>query len=420
MPMSFYENYLSNCSHTPIEQYRDLQQAVVNDTWENGTLATIVGEETSHGSFEFSEVEVWKNTISEFTTNIVRDEKDYRRLMFKEQNKQIERGRFYKFDNNYWIVYDPTSDIEAYAEVYVRKCNNYLKWIDRETGVIYSVPCVLDAEVSSPSPRVTKAIALPNGHIVCWVQGNEITRKIKKNQRFIFSGADCYKFTSYNAYLQEDYVDENVNMIYMDLYLDEIQPSDDLENCIANRYEVEYALNILQSDITQVKNFSGQLTANVLYNGDIIEDKSVRWVSLNDNVIVDSLTGNYTLIGEAGSQGKIKAYMADNPNIYDEITINIEDSIVAESELVIEPLYTEVSQGETITFSVNVYINGAKQTDIVNVVAENLDSSYYELTVGNNNTFALFGKRISVIPLILTFTSGDLTKTVMIELKSLF
>ena len=417
MSMGFYENYLNNIKLAPKEDYKAMQQAFVDSVWEDTTLLENVKEEIKHGGFKFKEIEVWKNSISEFTTNIAKDEKDYRRLMFKNQNHIVERGRFYYFENNYWIVYDPTSDIEPYAEVYVRRCNNYLKWIDRTTGEIYSVPCVLDSEVSSPAPRYSKTMVLPNGHIVAWVQCNETTKKIKRNQRFIFNG-DPYKFTGYNAYMQMSATTDDVPMLYLDLYLDEVQPTDDINNNIANRYEIDYKVKITQNNIQQIKGHKGELKAFVTLNGDIV-DKEVRWYSLNNNVLIDEY-GNYEVIGEVGQKGILRAFMLDNENIYDETYISIEQQVSDKKEIIVEPLHEEINQGEIIQFNANVYIDDSKQSDKVFASIQNLDPSYYEFESKDNNEFILTSKKISNIPLIIDFISGDITKTIQIKLKSLF
>lgn len=415
MSMTFFQNYLENISKSPSENYKDLQQAFVDTQWYDSTLEQTIYEETFHGSFKFKPVDAWKNSIGEFTVQISKNEKDYRRLLFRDQRHKVERGRLYDFDDNYWITYDPTSDIEPYAEVYVRRCNNWLKWIDRENGQINCVPCVLDYEVGSPSPQKSKTTVLPNGHVVLWVQGNELTRKIRKNDRFIFNG-DPYKFTSYNAYLQQDYVDELVPMLYMDLYLDEIQPSDDLENNIANRGEIDYSITITQGDFAQSTGGVGKLNATVVFNGDTVE-REIDWISMNDNINIDS-DGNYVIVGENGTQGIIRAYIMGNNETYDEITINIDEGS-SQKKLVFEPYFEEISQNETIRFNVNVYIDGTKQADAVQANVNNLDGTYYSL-VTNNNVFEITAKKISTTPLSITFSDGDINETIELRLKSLF
>lgn len=421
MSLSFYDNYLASKEGAPTvkDGYKAMQQAIVNNTWDNGTLAEEVYEETCHGNFRFKWIEVWKNSISEFTTNIVRDEKDYRRLMFKDQYHEVERGRLYRFDDNFWMVYDPTSDIEPFAEVYVRRCNNYLKWIDKKSGKLHVIPCIIDAEVSSPAAQGSKVVMMPNGHIVVWVQANEFTREIKKNQRFIING-DPYKFTSYNNYINADCIDDKTNIIYMDMYLDEIQPNDDIEHNIANRYEDTYKVSIVEDNFSQSQGFEGVLHATVYKNGDNV-DMKVKWKSLNDKVAINRDTGEYELIGESGAQGIVVAYLADNEYISDEITIDIESEIVENKEIVIDPIVLEVSQGETVEFNASVYINGEKQDDEVIVSTNNaLDKTYYELKSLWDNNYSLTCKRISVIPLVLIFSSKDLEKQLQIQLTSMF
>ena len=203
--MSMFDEYLDYVNLTyknPNGIMRELQQEIVNKTWEETTLLETVQEEISHGELVFNPLEVWKNSVSEFYTAIIKNEKDYRRLMFKDQTHIVERGRYYNFEDNYYIVYDPTSDIEPFCEVLVRRCNNIARWIDKNTNVLHEIPCVLDYEASSPKPRIDGDIITPSNGTVLIIQGNEYTRNLLVNQRLIFNGRP-YKITGYNNYMQD-------------------------------------------------------------------------------------------------------------------------------------------------------------------------------------------------------------------------
>lgn len=413
--MYFYDNFIDNLSQSPMEDYKESTQAFIDGQWLDTNLLKTVEEEIEIGLFKFSEIQVWKNSISDFSINMVKNAKDFRRLMFQDINHDSTRGRFYRFNDNYWIVYEETSEEEMYPEVSVRRCNNIAKWVDTETGFIHEVPCTLDYTISSTSPHTDKDIDTANSSVTLILQGNINTHKITKNQRFIFSGQP-FKFASYNNYMQNDYVTQDTPLLFMDLDLDMIQDDDDLVNNIANRYSYVYNINIIQDNTSQVNGFSGQLNAQVKFNNEIV-DRTIVWESNEFATITQD--GKYTLNGSDGSVAVFKAYIEGNTTLYDEVSIEIVSTTTNVLELVVDPLHEKINANKTNIFTVTLYKDGVAQSDIVTYVESGVDSSCYSLTQ-NGNQFTLIGKKPSSTPLTLTFTSGTVTKSIDIRLKSAF
>ena len=415
--MSMFDEYLDYVNLTyknPNGIMRELQQEIVNETWEETTLLEMVQEEISHGELVFNPLEVWKNSVSEFYTAIIKNEKDYRRLMFKDQTHIVERGRYYNFENNYYIVYDPTSDIEPFCEVLVRRCNNIARWIDKNTNVLHEIPCVLDYEASSPKPRIDGDIITPSNGTVLIIQGNEYTRNLLVNQRLIFNGRP-YKITGYNNYMQDDYFGNDVNILAFDIYLDEIQSSDDLVNSIANKYEYDYQINIVENPTENIKGFSGKLNAQVTLNNNVV-DVPIVWSS-NQYGTIDN-NGVYTLVGGSHS---VATFTAKFGRISTSVNVNIVDTIIDNYEIIITPNITEIKQNRSVTINVNLYKNGIKQNDIVNATVVGADSpNCYNWVAQGNNVFVLTNKLRSVKPLVITFTSGVITKSISIELNAMY
>jgi hypothetical protein len=104
-------------------------------------------------------------------------------------------------------------------------CNNYLKWIDDE-GKVKSYECVFMDSLTYASFRYAESGVLQvNGTIGIFVQQNDDTREIYRNQRFLFDGI---------PYLCNNFV-RSVNPNILELNLVETQrlDADDLENNIA-------------------------------------------------------------------------------------------------------------------------------------------------------------------------------------------
>lgn len=104
-------------------------------------------------------------------------------------------------------------------------CNNYLKWIDND-GKLISYECVFQDSLTYASFKYgERGVNQVNGTIAILVQQNDDTRKIYRNQRFMFDGI---------PYVCNNFI-RSVNSNFLELYMFETQKldQDDLVNNIA-------------------------------------------------------------------------------------------------------------------------------------------------------------------------------------------
>lgn len=234
LPM--YQTMLQARDTIPYNYYKNFQQALIDSQWTNTTTLYTVNEQQSINIWEFNEIEVHLNHAIAMVTKGLPNGDDFRKINFQDLDHDITRGLYYMFDNNYWIA-TFTDEAELLTKnVMVRRCNNWLKWIDKSTGNILEYPCVLAYDATSPQNQVDNDIITPNNGLFIIVQGNTDTLSIETNQRFLFNGRP-FKVAGYNNALMESSVDESPNILYLDTYLDEISPYDDFENGIANNFE---------------------------------------------------------------------------------------------------------------------------------------------------------------------------------------
>lgn len=396
----------------PSERYIERMQAQVNKLWANSTQNHFdVLEQNSLGSDDYTEVLISVDMSIDIGTGLKKSD-DFKVFSYKDISKITPLGLMYQYDNSYWVAVNTRETASPINSIEVRRCNNWLRWISSQTGTINIVPCIIDYELSSPSPQRDKDIIVANGHILIVFQGNNLTRSIQKNQRFIFSGQP-FKVAAINN-LHGDIS----SLLYIDAYLDTESESDDLINNIANAGEYEYEISILPTVNSQISGFEGQVTAEVLCNGAQI-DTPILW-SGNDCVEVDQ-DGHFILTGSNGQVAELKATLRGNSFVYDTIQIEIVETVADSYELIVTPPLTQIRQEEVKNFSVALYKNGEEILSNISYTVSGAAANCYELSQ-NGNDFILTGKKLSTVPLVITFTDvpTGMSKAVLIQLKSYF
>lgn len=403
---------------SPNEHYRTQFQALINAKWEETTTKYTIEKETEFESFIFDPIEVRINHALDRTTGEKQGD-DFREIIFKDIDMNVEKGLYYIFDDCYWLTINTDEYNRTSKNIIIRRCNNFLRYRDKNDDSIVEIPCILGYDVSSPSPQVDNDIITPNNHVVITVQGSAKVKEIAKaNMRFIF-GNRPFKITGYNNVMQNGIIDTGTPLVYIDAYLDRVSPYDDLEKGIAYNYNNNYSIVINQKNFSEVKDFSTALTATVYNNGKVVE-REITWYSSDENVIKITQNGEITLIGEIGQEGIITAQLGQNKDVYDNIHINIVENVVNEPYIVIDPMITNLSQYSEVEFEANVYVGDKKQSTTVNVTPSGADMTTYSLYVLGNNKFRLHCDNVSKIPLLLTFRADDIYTQMAINLTSMF
>lgn len=257
MAFNFFENSIATgMSMLPNNQYREDEQALITDQWINTTAIEEIEEQDfeneNFDNFTFHTTNAWLNTIVGLSTTGSKDSYDFVQLIFEDLEHQRVEGRYYKFHNNFWIEYNDDRTASVVSHISVRRCNNFLKIQDPEnSGEIYSIPCVVGYDMSSPSSRVTNSIITPNNHATVIVQQNSITSRLfKTNTRFLLSGRPFKLYGYQNAVEQFPISGNFASLMQLDLYLDEFWDEDDLENGVAwNGWEAMRAPDPLEEDL---------------------------------------------------------------------------------------------------------------------------------------------------------------------------
>ena len=415
----------------PHDAYLSQLQALINERWENSTQTIFsVYQQADIGSDEWIEQPISIDTAIDIGTGFKKGD-DFKVFSHKNISADMKLGIMFRTEEDYWICTNTNGYASPTNSCEVRRCNNVMKWVDPETGFVNQQWCAIDYELSSPRPSKDKDIVVADGHIFVLVQGNDLTRSIPKNQRFIFNGL-AFKVSAFQSLLDEDNITFHSNLLYIDMYADPIQPSDDLVNGIANATDYQYAIE-LQPDITeQIDGFTGQILSTVTCNGEVV-DREIDWTG-NDFVTVNE-DGSYTLNGtilpsndgedDGGNDEPVEkiavitATLKGNPNVTASCSIKIVDEIEDTVDIIIDPLFSEVRQSLPQSFSVYLYKNGVQQDDAITCTTSGLTNKYFTLTQDGHD-FVLTVEDISPTPLTLMFTVDEYSETIDVLLKPFF
>lgn len=417
MELNFYDAKLKIAPKNCDSYYMEHMQALVNDRWDNTTSLYTIGQEKPFGSLEFEDIDVHLTHAIEKSTGKKQGD-DFREIIFRDLNYTVVLGSCWFFDNCYWLAINLDEYNRVSKNIFVRRCNNVLKYYDETDGHLVEIPCILEYDATSPQPQVTQDIITANNTINLIVQGNEVTRKIFTNQRFVFGGRP-FKVTGFNNYMWKSMLDPEPTILYYSLKLDTESPYDDYVNNIAYNGDIDYSISINQDDIAQVVGFTTQLSATVTNNGAVVE-RPVKWISSNEEVVTVTDEGVITLVGEQGEKAEITAQLGDNTKVLSVITIEIVETLRNLYAVHLDPIIDEVPQYQTITFTANLYLNDEKQSDILAVSGSGADSSAYNIKVLGNNEFSVTCLKVSKLPLILHFESDNYSEDKIIRLVAMF
>ena len=421
--LQFYSSYLNNVAKSPNREWREEQQAFVSEMFDNSTIVRHdVYEENYPFDFNFvNNPDCWVSTVLDVTTGMVKNSDDYRSLYFKNIDHEVGRGRYFKWLDNYWIVYETTThELETISTCNIRRCNNWLKWLN-DKGEVITYPCVIEGDLTSANAQVAKTITQANSHINVIVQGNKDTLSIVKNSRFMFNH-NVYKFYSINNYMQVDYVDDNAPLLFMDFYLDmeidEDNVAENLADDLRNQYHIECNVEQLTGQIGN----EGVIIPTVYRNNKTIDDVRMEFVSSDDNIITVDKDGNYLMY--SNGEAVISVQILGNEISKIDIPIIVTDVSQTTYSIIVNPIVSKLRKGLSVTFSAKIVNNLNEEiSDVITLIPSGTDNKdNYTIVDNGNNTWVLTNNLQSTIPLTLTFsnTTYNVETSMEVQLKAMF
>ena len=273
----------------------------------------------------------------------------------------------YKYDDNYWLA-DFTNPEEGLgSEITLRRCNNWLRMIDPDNGSVFSIPCVIDYDMTSPSAQVSRSIITPNNHASVFVQANKDTlRLFTYNTRFMLRGRP-FKLLAFQDTLNRALSEQDPPILYLDLYLDELHAKDDIQNQLADNGDFIYSIIAPVDNLKLTQGAAGRLDASVLLNGNEVARKIIWTSNSEDLKIVDN---SYEVSPVASGDIMIIGTLEGNPQVKIEIFVVMVEQQEDSIEIDFEPMFNKIRQHESVAIYPQFSMNGVSiKPDSYNIIA---------------------------------------------------
>ena len=264
-----------------------------------------------------------------------------------------------------------------------------MRIIDPENGSVFSIPCVIDYDMTSPSQQVSSYIITPNNHATVMVQGNADTlRLFKLNTRYILGGRP-FKLLAYQNALIDESIAPTPTLLYLDLYLDELHTNDDIANQLADNGEYQYTVEIDSADMELTNGATGTLTTSVSLNGEEV-NREIVWTSSDTSVATINSQGNYQVVGTDGQSCTITATLQGNTSVTASIKIAVVGTESLQAKIVLDPSFSKIRQYETVDFAVKASYGSQLYSpiDVTISLSENsvvLSNQYLSIQGGQGN-----------------------------------
>lgn len=415
---------LSVSGKTPKETLVGDFQGALNKDFKTSSDWFVIQREFPYGSSEYVDVEARVNRVFDGKTTVsIAD--DFKRLLFRTPEDSPPLGSLYQFDDNYWMV----TNIEAIKSLattcVVRRCNNVLRWRDFNTGVIYSVPCVVDYLIKETRDYSTGGASLvqPSGFAEIIVQFNPVTNKIRPSRRFLFGNKDnwmAYKVMGGGINNYDNRITTNLTsagLLRISTLANQAnEDTDDFVNGIADAKEYIYSVSLnTNSQAIKMGDFD-TLVATVEMNGNTVS-KPVVWNSSNTLVATTDQSGKITSVGLGITT--IRCSLSDNASVYDECIVTVSNASSDNYVVSLSPNIDIMYEGTEQTFTVRLLLNGTLQADTFtfSLNAGNISIDNYRYNVLSGTTFWVKNlKRYDGDQLIVTATSGSHSIQIPIKL----
>ncbi len=406
------------------EIWKDEFQAMLDEQFLNSPTVTEIKEQDSLGSDKYNDILVRVNRgIGTYSGRNIGD--DWKRILFSSIDHPVELGKKYFFDNNYWLVFNIDTYKNIASSCMVKRCNNVLRWID-EDGVFHSEPAIFDSIIARARDQISRDdIVLPQGYINCYVQQNDMTNKIKANQRFIVGnkknriGYKVFGNGVRNFLNEMTENDESANLVMLTMGGNYINAdTDDLEKGIANAFYSIYSIGNIPSEVSGAPTETFQLVPTFKRDGMEMSSPGYRFETFDNFVCTVDVDGLITFVSEG--ETVVRTYSSKNDAVYFDMNVVVSSEMLGRF-VSVTPLPTYIYENDVEEYSCYLYENGVQTAKpfTFGVSSESkAPSQNYSLIQVDGNTFHVVNHRRSPYSdLIIDCIGDNITKTIAVELR---
>lgn len=395
----------------PRDYYQNYLQETVNEYFQDTTQIRVVKEQSYPFSTTYTQYDALVDSVTDYTVAYQKDPTDFIEIMFKDVTHPANvRGQKYLYapdEKNFqtYLCYSRINPLTQTADFKCVRCNNYIKWIN-SSGQIVQEPIYLGYELSSTNNQTSNDGTIPQRRLMVYVQGNDETKNIILNQRFMLNHRRVFKVTEINDFAMSDTNDENVTMIGMYIEWSALLPSDNTELNICSYGNANYSITVSSNSLNLPNGSTGILTGTVKYNSDVVT-MPLTWSSSDTNVVTVDSSGNYKIVGSTGNTAVITC-TADLIGLSTTVSVSVVAIPSTTDVIMVTPTIDKLVQYSSQTFTCTTTNSEA----VVCTPTYSGSSTDYTLTQVSGG-YKLTNNNGSGRTLTLTFTSGSLTSVVM-------
>jgi hypothetical protein len=389
-------------NQTPKDTYLDNLSHFIQTEFYNSPDWFTIQEESPFGSGTLVNIDVRVGHVINTDTGLNQGD-DWKKLFFKELDHDDGVGRYYYFDNNWWLVINAETIKSPTATAIIRRCNNTLRWVD-ENGGIRIVPCVIEYKINENRDYSTAGSSMvnPSGIIEILTQFNPVSNLIQENQRFLIGNPGNWKVWKVpggginNFNNLETSNNMSVGLLRITMIRNYINyDSDDLVNGIADALQSTYTVKINEDVVRGNINHTAQLTYTAYLNESSV-DREVVWATDNPLVATVNSSGLVTFIGLGVCNVICK--LKSNEAITDSCQIRTESFGVYDYQVQIDPDENFVLEGDTKVFSVYLTRDGVQRPDTFTFAVDSsggvVPTENYVLSTVDGNHFSVQNKKM--------------------------
>jgi hypothetical protein len=272
--------------------------------------------------------------------------------------------------------------------------------------------------------RKSTDIIVPSSFITIYTQLNSNTRKIKVGQRFLFGNTDHWaSFKVYGGGIQNflnRQTSDNSTARLLKLFVGTSFVNEDVDNIllgVADYYNKVYTFSASPTSYEGKIGESFQIDPNLEVNG-MSSDLDISYSSSASNIVSVNNDGVVEILDSGSSI--ISMWVTGNTSASSNIIVASSASAISSYEVRVSPSTGLVYDGDSETFEVYAYYGGVLQPEAFDfaISGSAVPATKYTFTVIDDNSFSIGNNGMYLnSPLIVTATSGSITKNIEIELR---